>query len=72
MKKTVYFTECEHMGDLNNYVDDLVESGATIISKNITPEDEEGRVVIEVQDEQWENFITKFEETNSFDFSNLQ
>ena len=66
MKTTLYFSECEHDGDLDNYVSDVINSGATIISSQINHDEETARVEIEYQPE----FVEKFKKTDSFDFSN--
>ena len=66
----VQFDECEHEGDLEEYVNDLQESGAEIIDHNINYDAECGYVTIEVSDTK--DFISKFKQTNSFDFAGFR
>lgn len=70
MKKTISFYECEHYGDLDNYVNDLQQSGAEIISYALSDE-ESGNVLISVPDNQFDAFLEKFKQTDSFGFSSL-
>ena len=70
MKHEIEFYECEHDGDLNNYISDLQESGASVIDSNINHEAEIGHVTIEVED--YEAFLEKFKETDSIDFSSIR
>ena len=67
MRTTIYFTECEHQGDLDNYLHDLRLCGATILSSSINSEAETARVEIEYPD----SFIESFKKSESFGFSNL-
>ena len=69
MKMILSFYECEHQGDLDNYIDDLEESGAEILSDSIDYDDETGIVKIYVADK--DNFLQKFRQTDSFNFSSL-
>lgn len=66
---TITFSECEHRGDLNNYIGDLVDAGARILSSGLNTDSEEGWVCIEVSDR--EAFDKAFEATDSYDFSSL-
>ena len=66
---TITFTECEHRGDLNNYIGDLVEAGARILSSNVNHDTEEGNVCVEVSDR--EAFDKAFKATDSYNFSSL-
>lgn len=66
---TLHFSECEHNGDLQSYVNDIVESGGNIKSSSINYEEENAVVVIELND--YNDFYEKFKRTNAFDFSNL-
>ena len=66
IKKTLYFTECEHHGDLDYYIFDLKSSGATIIAYTVFPDTEVGEVTIEVKD--ITTFIKKFKKTESYEF----
>lgn len=66
---TVYFHECEHEGDLNNYITDLREAGASILSSSCNSDAESGVVRIGVKD--LASFLSKFKETDSYEFSSL-
>lgn len=72
MRATVNFTECEHMGDLDNYLHDLCESGATIVDYDINEEAEAGHVTIEIMGTKKREFLTKFAATDSCCFSSLR
>lgn len=69
-RREVHFYECEHDGDLDNYANDLMESGATVVSSSCNHEAETGIIVIEVSD--FASFINKFKETDSFGFSSIK
>lgn len=66
MKTTMYFSECEHDGDLDNYVSDIINCGGKIISSQINHDEETARVEIEYEP----GFVEKFKKTDSIDFSN--
>lgn len=70
MRKSIEFYECEHGGDLDNYLSDMRECGATIISSHVDYEDEIGYVIYEVDEDNMEDFINKFIETESYEFAN--
>ena len=61
------FYECEHGGDLEYYTDDLVLSGAKIISSHVDHDAEIGHVMAEVDD--YDLFLEKFKVTDSYGFS---
>jgi hypothetical protein len=63
----IYFDECEHSGDLNNYKGDLVKSGARIVAVNPNYDSEDAIILVEVKDK--EDFDEKFSATESFDFA---
>jgi hypothetical protein len=65
-KLILYFSECEHNGDLQNYAGDVRNSGATILELRCDTEQETGIIKVEVQDV--EAFKTKFKETDSHGF----
>ena len=50
MKTTLYFTECEHNGDLQNYIEDIELSGGTILSYDIDIHEETGSINIDIKD----------------------
>lgn len=68
-KGWITFNECEHDGDMNAYIDDLVKSGAKVFDKNINEDDETCRIYIEVSD--FDDFVSKFSKTDSYGFSSL-
>jgi len=68
MKSTLEFYECEHSGDLDNYVSDMLDCGATILSSSVDTEDEIGYVRFEVDD--IETFMFKFKDTEAYEFVN--
>ena len=65
----IHFTECEHEGDFDQYASDLRNSGAQELSGSINYDTETCTICVSVEDEVL--FLDKFEETESFDFSNL-
>ena len=69
----VHFTECEHAGDLDNYRSDLLASGAEVVRASLADcEDcEEGVIFIKVLKTEWDAFMAKFRQTDSFAFSSL-
>jgi hypothetical protein len=69
MKVNLEFHECEHNADLENYLSDLRDSGADIISSNLDYEEETAEVVIEVV--AYGIFLNIFEDTDSYEFSSL-
>ena len=58
MSHTAYFHECEHEGDLDNYIEDLHNSGATILNSDLNYEEETAEVEFAVED--IENFKIAF------------
>lgn len=68
MKKIrLEFCECEHQGDLDNYIDDLPK-GTIVINKSINPDEETGIVTIEVENPTL--FWAEFGKTDSYGFLN--
>ena len=64
---TLEFYECEHQGDLDNYIADFPK-GTVIISKSINSDAETGTVVIEVYNSAM--FWDLFKETDTYGFLN--
>ena len=64
---TIRFCECEHDGDLDNYLDDLRSAGAKVIGSSVDPEEEMGTVSVEFEDEQ--TFMKAWHKTESCGFS---
>ena len=64
---TIYFSECEHSVDLENYLDDIRSSGGIITCKQLNAEEETAKVDILFDD----TFADKFRKTNAFQFSNF-
>lgn len=65
---TLEFYECEHQGDLDNYLYDVRQSGGKIISERINYEAEIGIVAAEVQDDK--EFWRLFKETEAYNWLN--
>lgn len=69
MKVTLHFHECEHQGDLDNYLNDLMDSSATILTSEINYDEETAKVEVEV--DAYGIFLNIFEDTDAYEFSNL-
>jgi hypothetical protein len=67
-QETLIFSECEHEGDLDNYLSDINKSGGRVLQSEINYDSEEATVVIEYEED---DFLEKFINTNAFQFSNL-
>lgn len=65
---TLEFYECEHNGDLDNYITDIEESGGKVISSELNYDREVGIVVIDVADDKV--FMEKFSNTDAYGFIN--
>ena len=66
-KIEILFHECEHPGDLNNYIDDITSCGGNIIDKELHYDSETALVDVSVEDK--DEFITNFKKTDAFDFA---
>lgn len=67
---TLRFYECEHHGDMEMYIKDVMKSGAKGISRERVNEDEEEcSMVVDVEDKA--EFLRKFKTTEAYGFSNL-
>jgi len=69
MKVTIYFHECEHQGDMQNYLGELMECNAKIVTDSLDYEAETGTIEIEV--EHYGEFLGRFEDTDAYEFSSL-
>lgn len=69
-KLFITFHECEHYGDLENYMNDLIESGAFITGNNLNYNEETADVRFSVENKQ--EFLIKFSKTSAFEFSNYE
>jgi len=69
MKASLIFDECEHNEDLRIYVSDIQKSGGKIFNSSVDTEEETGIVCFEIEDKS--DFLKRFKETESYDFSNL-
>jgi hypothetical protein len=67
-QKTLIFLECEHEGDLDNYLDDIKKSGGKVLLSRIDNDEVIAEVVVEYEEDE---FMEKFINTNAFQFSNL-
>jgi hypothetical protein len=66
MQATLSFYECEHNGDLENYISDIRDSGGRIIGSKVDLEEEIGYVLFEHDSTFW----GKFKKTESYTFIN--
>ena len=64
MKTQLSFYECEHDGDLENYISDVHESGGTVIARDLNYEAEIGTIVVDHD----EKFMDRFKETDAYQF----
>ena len=60
----LYFNECEHDGDLENYKKDIVKSGGIVIATEIFDQQE----VCSIRVRYYDNFWKNFEKTDAYDF----
>ena len=63
----VFFTECEHEGDLDCCKEDVHEAGGIIIDSHVNYCEEEG--MIEVDAKYYDDWLKRFEKTLSYEFS---
>ena len=63
------FYECEHSGDLEDYISDIEKSGGKDVKAEADFEEEEAEVKFQVEDK--EEFLEKFKKTESFNYSHL-
>lgn len=66
VKIKVTFCECEHDGDLDNYLGDIRDCGGKVLSSNVDSDEETGTVVFEVEDKP--AFVEKFKQTDAWQF----
>ena len=66
MKINMHFSECEHQGDLDWYIEDINNSGGEVASSEINHEAETAEVVVCVDD--MEDFTFRYRQTNSAGF----
>lgn len=66
--KVLRFAECEHSGDLDAYIEDLVKCGATVVDSRVYEDEEECAVKFTVPKAQWAEFVTKFKQTDAYGF----
>jgi hypothetical protein len=62
------FYECEHGGDLDYYIGDIIECGGQIKRSDVNEDAEIGWVTFDVKDE--DSFMEKFKETEAYQFLN--
>jgi predicted enzyme related to lactoylglutathione lyase len=67
-RTTIYFSECEHNGDLDEYIEDIEKSGGKVIHAAINTEEETAMCQVDIIDD---DFAERFKKTNAYDFSNL-
>ena len=54
MELNLYFSECEHNEDLDNYKEDVRESGGVILNSGLDYEAEQGWIKVKVEDRYYE------------------
>lgn len=67
---TIFFSECEHRGDLDNYLADVVRAGGVVVSSQLEPEEDEyetGSAVVEAEDVRM--FVDRLDETEAGEFA---
>ena len=62
----IQFYECEHDGDLQNYIEDIEQSGGEVLDSSLNYEAEVGSVKVKIDD----TFLDKFKETDAYQFIN--
>ena len=67
MKGVLYFSECKHNGDLDEYISDIIKCGGKVLSKGINYEAERGKVEVEFD----ETFAEQFRKTRACESSNM-
>ena len=63
------FYECEHGGDMDNYIDDVAKAGGRVTDTSLNEDAETCYLTIEVAD--YAAFLEAFKKTDSFGLSNL-
>lgn len=67
--KTLWFTECDHEGDLEVYEWEVVNSGGHVTDKHWDPKRKMGAIEIIVDHErEYERFLERFRTKDSFHF----
>ena len=66
---TLEFYECEHDGDLQHYIDDIVKCGGEVINSSVDDDEEIGTIVVKYDNING-NFLQKFKETETYGFIN--
>ena len=64
----LYFDECEHQDDLDEYLDDIRKSGGNPVNWSINHNEETANVTVEVTDRN--KFFEEFRKTDAYDFCN--
>jgi hypothetical protein len=72
MRRRIFFEECEHPGDLENYKQDLISAGASIVESQIEYDSESATVLIEVEGNDMTDFILAFQMTDSYEFATFK
>jgi hypothetical protein len=63
---TLRFSECEHQGDLENYKNDIQNSGGVILDSGVDSDNEEGWIKTSIEDK--DAFMLKFKQTDAYEF----
>ena len=63
------FSECEHLGDVDTYKEDVINSGGVIRSESLDVDAEECTIVIDTVNPN--SFMAKFRHTDSYGFATI-
>lgn len=66
MRMELIFSECEHHGDMDNYMSDVIESGGKILKQELNTEEETCKLEVVVSDSRI--FLERMSKTDSNDF----
>lgn len=63
MRRTIFFRECEHEGDVDHYAEEVIAAGAKIIRTTLNEDAETCAMEVEVGN--WEAFFEAFSKTDA-------
>lgn len=66
------FTECEHGGDMNSYIEELHSCGTIkVLHSELNTEFETCAITIEIEYPKWDDFLNRFKKSDLYGFSSL-
>jgi hypothetical protein len=68
-KFRISFDECEHDGDMQNYIADINMAGGKVLQYHVDHDEETGSALVEA--ENYADFKARFQETDAYVFSNF-